>query len=147
MIPIVIGIIIKAMLMSCALLVGRHISMTSMFGRGSTTIGPEQTHADRLITNNRTHNSSCPTGENTVSQMPEIPKVNFNINVFHPSASSIPTNNKNKNSSSDNQFKINNKKTEFNFLSMLKNVDNDSVDNKFSDDRRVNQLRPRTLSI
>lgn len=149
LIPIIIIIFIKTMLISCTLFVGRQISMTSFFGHGSTSIGSEQIHADRLITNNRTQNSSRPMGEYTVPHIPEMPKVNFNINVFQPIPSSIPTNNKQKISSFDNQFKINNKKAELNFLSMLKNEENDSVDNKNKcfDDLRENQLRPRTLSI
>ncbi|VVC33531.1 Hypothetical protein CINCED_3A021676 [Cinara cedri] len=144
-VPIVIVIIIKTMLVSLALLVGRYVSMKSIFGYGSTTIGPEQTHSDRFTTSSKIDNNirSTASGQHTFAQMPDIPKVNFNINFFHPSSDNMD----NRIKCNNNQFKLNFKKNESNFISMLKNEDNDSVDNTSVNDLRLNKPRSRTLSI
>lgn len=142
LVPIIIIIIIKTMLLSCALLVGRQLSMKSLFGYGGTSIGSRPT-------NNGSNNSTHPMipAQSTIPQIPEVPKVNFNINLFHPS-SSIDYGNRIKDSSLpfDNKLKMNYNKQN-NLIAMLKNEVNDSVDSKESTDRVAKIPRHRTMSF
>lgn len=142
LIPIVIVIIIKTILISSALLVGRSLSMKYIFGYGGTSIGPGPIGNDQFKTNDRIHNSFHPvtSAQYTNPQIPELPKVNFNINLFHPS----PT--KNTHFAFDDKFQINYAK-ESNLIAMLKNKEIDSVDSKGFKDLSKRVPRHRTLSI
>lgn len=80
------------------------------------------------------------------TQMPAMPKFNFNINLFHPNTSFS-----HQKSSKDTSFSINNEKiTSYeandSLISMLKNEEIDCVDNKniYAVEKR---RRHRTLSI
>lgn len=141
LIPIVIVIIIKTIFLSCSLLVGRSLSMKYIFGYGSSTIGSEPTSNDQYNTNKRI-NSFHPitSAQNATTHIPELPKVNFNINLFHPS----PT--ENTQFSFDNKFKINYAK-ESNLIAMLKNKEIDSVDSKGFNNPTKKVRRHRTLSF
>lgn len=133
------------MLLSCALLVGRSLNMKSMFGYGGTSIGSGPI-------NNGANNSTRPmtSTQNTVTQRPELSKVNFNINLFHPSSSidygkiindtSISFGNK------ANELKMKYNKQN-NLLSMLKNKVNDSVDSKECTNIIEKKHRHRTMSF
>lgn len=142
MVPIIIIVIIKLMLLSCALLVGRSLSMKSMFGYGGTTIGSGPTYNG---TNNSTHPMNL--AQSPVTQIPEVPKVNFNINLFHPS-SSIDYGKRIKDTSFsfDNELKKKYNKQK-NLISMLKNEVNDSVDSKECTDLIAKRHRHRTMSF
>lgn len=120
--------------------------MKSMFGYGSTTIGPEQPYTNKLNTNNVTDNSSLLTEfiQTASSQISEIPKYNFNINLFRPNSFD---NNIEKKKKGNKQLKINFSEKEDNLILMVKNEDNDNIDSKGLKDKYLNQLRPRTLSI
>lgn len=148
MVPIIIIIIIKTLLLSCALLIGRNLSMKSMFGYGSTSIGPGPTNNERCAANDKINNSihSMVSEQHIPTQMPEMPKFNFNINLFTPNSSFS-----HQNFSKDTSFKVNKEniiddEANNSLISMLKNKEIDSVDNKniyLVEKRR----RHRTLSI
>jgi len=121
--------------------------MKSVFGFGSTTVGSE------IPINNRTHNSGTylPSSAQRagVQMSSEIPKVNFNINLFHPNQNiDHGRGRKLKNTyySFDDELKINYKKQN-NLISMLKNEANDSVDSKDHKDLTVKKRLHRTLSF
>ncbi|XP_025192442.1 uncharacterized protein LOC112592552 isoform X2 [Melanaphis sacchari] len=142
LIPIIIIITIKTIFLSCALLVGRSLSMKYIFGYGGSTIGPGPTGNDYCKTNDKINNSFHPTtsAQHGIPQISELPKVNFNINLFHPS----PT--ENSHFSFNDKFKINHVK-ESNLIAMLKNKEIDSVDSKGFNDLSKKAPRHRTLSI
>jgi len=142
LIPIVIIIIIKTIFLSSALLVGRGLRMKYLFGYGDSTIGSEPTNNNQYMTNKRINNSFLPTtsAQNTTTQLPQLPKVNFNINLFHPSQT------QNTQFSYDNKFKINYTK-ESNLIAMLKDKEIDSVDSKDFKNLKKKAPRHRTLSI
>lgn len=142
LIPIVIIIIIKTIFLSSALLVGRSLKMKYLFGYGDSTIGSEPTNNTQYMTNKRINNSFLPatSAQNTTTQLPQLPKVNLNINLFHP----IPT--QNTQLSYDNKFKINYTK-ESNLIAMLKDKEIDSVDSKDFNTVTKRAPRHRTLSI
>lgn len=142
LVPIIVIIIIKVMLLSCALLVGRNLTMKSMFGYGETSIGSGPTNKG---TNNSTHPMNL--AQSPVTQIPEVPKVNFNINLFHPS-SSIDYGKRIEDTSFsfDNELKMKSNKQN-NLISMLKNKVNDSVDSKECTDLTVKRHRHRTMSF
>lgn len=142
MIPIVIVIIIKTIFLSSALLVGRSLSTKNLFGYGSSTIGSGQAYNDQLMGNKRTDNTFNPKSsvQNLTTQIPQLPKVNFNINLLHPS----PT--QNTPFSYDEKFKINYAK-ESNLIAMLKDKEIDSVDSKDFNKPLKKAPRHRTLSI
>lgn len=93
------------------------------------------------MTNKRINNSFLPatSAQNTTTQLPQLPKVNFNINLFQPS----PTQNT---KFSYDKFKINYTK-ESDLIAMLKNKEIDSVDSKDFNDLTKRAPRHRTLSI
>lgn len=146
MIPIIIIIIIKALLLSCALLLGRQLNMKSVFGYGGTSIGPEST-------SNRGFNKNTITKDNSSHpiasvQHPQLPKMNLNFNFFHPNSSN------NKVILPDDYNLVFNRKCnkinqniEHDLASMLKDKDNDSVDSKISEELIKIKPRHRTLSI
>lgn len=142
MIPLVIVIIIKTIFLSSALLVGRSLSMKYIFGYGDTSIGPGPIGNDQCKTNDRVNHSFHPvtSAQHTTTQIPELPKVNFNINLFHPS----PT--KNTSFAFDDKFQISYAK-ESNLIAMLKNKEIDSVDSKGFKDLSKKVPRHRTFSI
>ncbi|XP_060841892.1 chloride channel CLIC-like protein 1 [Rhopalosiphum padi] len=143
LIPIIIIIIIKTIFLSTALLVGRGLSMKYIFGYGGSTIGPGPTGNHQCRTNDRINNSfhPVPTIQHTTSQIPELPKVNFNVfnlgSTENTHFSFEPINDK---------FKINYKK-ESNLIAMLKNKEIDSVDSKSFNGLSKKAHRHRTLSI
>lgn len=147
MVPIIIIIIIKTMLLSCALLVGRNLSMKSIFGYGGTSIGAAPTYNDTSVANNKTHSSFCP-AQYAIPQTPETPKVNFNINLFHHSSSIS-----NRKSRRDISFSYDNElqykcARENDLTAMLKNEENDRVDSKNVDNVTAKKRkRHRTSSI
>jgi len=148
MVPIIVIIIIKVMLLSVALLVGRSLSIKSMFGFGNTSIG------SGVPTSNRTNNCvTHPTSsaQQAVAQTSEVPKVNFNINLFHPSQSIDNEQGgrmlRNSYYSFNDELKINYIKRN-DMISMLKNEANDSVDSKErKPNLTVKRHRHRTLSF
>jgi len=142
LIPIVLIIIIKTMFLSSALLVGRSLSIKNLFGFCDSTIGSEPTNNSQYMTNKGINNSFLPatSAQNTTTQLPQLPKVNFNINLFHPS----PT--QNTQFSYDNKFKINYTK-ESNLIAMLKDKEIDSVDSKDLNNFTKRAPIHRTLSI
>lgn len=151
LVPIVLIIIIKTTLLACALLVGRHLNIKSMFGYGSTSIGSGPSNNGRFTTNNRTNNCTHSTNtEPTAAQIPAAPKINFNINFLQPSPSTFDS----KNLMGSNNFSFNrgnlklNHRQENDLISMLKHKENDSVDSsKNCNDLIVEKPRHRTLSI
>lgn len=149
MVPIIIIIIIKTLLLSCALLIGRNLSMKSMFGYGSTSIGPGPTNNERYATSENINNSIHPvvSSQYIPTQMPATPKFNFNINLFHPNSSFSHENfNKDTSFSIDNE-KVTNYEANNSLVSMLKNKEIDSVDNKNMDYPVGKRRRHRTLSF
>lgn len=150
LIPIIVIIFIKTTLFACALLVGRHLNIKSMFGYGSTSIGSGPSNNGRFTTNNRANNCThSTTAENKAAQIPAAPTINFNVNFSHPNPSIIDSNQTIR----SNNFLFNrgnlklNSKQENNFIEMLKNKENDSVDSKDCNDLIVRKSRHRTLSI
>lgn len=148
MVPIIIIIIIKTLLLSCALLIGRNLSMKSMFGYGSTSIGPGPTNNERCATSDKINNSIHPmvSAQYIPTQMPATPKFNFNINLFHPNSSFSHQNSSKDASFSINDKNITNHEANDSLISMLTNEEIDSVDNKniYPVEKR---RRHRTLSI
>uniref|UniRef100_A0A2S2P515 Chloride channel CLIC-like protein 1 n=1 Tax=Schizaphis graminum TaxID=13262 RepID=A0A2S2P515_SCHGA len=144
LIPIVIIIIIKTIFLSTALLVGRSLSMKYIFGYGSSTIGREPTDNHQCRINDRINHSSHPvtTAQHTTSQIPALPKVNFNI--FNLGGSTENTNFSFE--PINDKFKINYRK-ESNLIAMLKNKEIDSVDSKGFNGLGKKAPRHRTLSI
>lgn len=143
MIPIVIVVIIQTIFLSCSLLVGRNLNTKYLFGYGGATIGSGPSNNDQYMTNKRINNSfhSTTPVQHTTPQITELPKVNFNINLFHPN----PTENT-LSSYYDGKLKINHTK-ESNLIAMLKNKEIDSVDSKYVNDLIKHPPRHRTLSI
>lgn len=147
MVPIIIIIIIKTMLLSCALLVGRNLSMKSIFGYGGTSIGAAPTYNGNFVTNDRTHSSVHP-AQYAIPQTPETHKVNFNINLFHQSSSIS-----NRKSRRDISFSYDNEvqykcTRENDLIAMLKNEEIDRVDSKDVDNVTAKKRkRHRTSSI
>lgn len=149
LVPVIIIIVIKTMLLSCALLVGRNLSMRSIFGYGSTSIGSGPSNNDNSNTNNRANQSSGPThgtsNQHAIIQQPQIPKVNFNINLFHPSSSIDHTNKIRDNSlfsfGTQKMNHIENKT----LISMLKNKDIDSVDHIRTKEPKVGRHRAMSM--
>lgn len=117
--------------------------MKYIFGYGGSTIGPGPTGNHQCRTNDRINNSfhPVPTIQHTTSQIPELPKVNFNVfnlgSTENTHFSFEPINDK---------FKINYKK-ESNLIAMLKNKEIDSVDSKSFNGLSKKAHRHRTLSI
>ncbi|XP_025412459.1 uncharacterized protein LOC112684937 [Sipha flava] len=149
-VPIIIVIFIKSFLLAIALLVGRSLSMKSVFGYGGTSIGSGPTINDQNNTYSRTNNNTQPTTRvlPTITHMPQIPKVNLNINLFHPS-NIVDDCKKIENNTSfliNNKLKTN-KKNLSNLIEMLKNKEIDSVDSKNADSLAVKRYRHRTLSF
>lgn len=145
MVPIIIIIIIKTLLLSCALLLGRTLSMKSIFGYGGTSIGSEPTN-NRSTKNMITKDDiSHPI---TSVQHAELPKMNLNFNFFHPNSSDnkmvLP---EDYHFAFNSKFNMRNQKIEHDLPSMLKNKVNDSVDSKISEEFIKIKPRHRTLSI
>lgn len=139
------------MLLACALLVGRHLSMKSIFGYGSTSIGPGPSNTEKLNSNISSPNvNTHPTtsAQCIYPQSPDKTNVNFNINLFHPSS-----NNFSRNLMRDASFSIKkmlkiNHTNESNLIAMLKNKEIDSVDSSKSNKcLKAKKSRHRTLSI
>lgn len=141
------------MLLSCALLVGRNLSMKSIFGYGSTSIGSGSSKNENANKNIRakqsrggqTHGNLA---QHIIDHQLQIPKFNFNINLFHPS-SSVDRENKigdNNLFAFDNE-KIKNRIDNETLISMLKNKDIDSVDNVRPKELTVRGHRHRTMSM
>lgn len=149
-VPIIIIIFIKSFLLAIALLVGRSLSMKSVFGYGGTSIGSGPTNNDQNNTNNRTNSNIQPTTGvlPTVTHMPHIPKVNFNINLFHHNQAIDYSKTMEKKTylSINNKLKTNEKYPN-NLIEMLKNKEIDNVDSKYDDSLAVKRYRHRTLSI
>lgn len=150
LIPIFVIIIIKTTLLACALLVGRHLNIKSMFGYGSTSIGSDPSNNRKFIPNSRTNNcTQSINSEHAAAQIPAVPKINFNINFLQPSSSTIGG--RNIAESSNFLFNRDNLKMNYNqendLISMLKNKEIDSVDNINCNDLIVKRPRHRTLSI
>lgn len=145
MIPLVIIIVIKTIFLSSALLVGRSLSTSYLFGYdGNSTIGPTPSNNNQLNTKNKTNNSFQPTAsvQNPTTQISKLPNINFNINLLNPS----PSPNRYTHFSIDDTFKMNNTKHN-NLIAMLKNKEIDSVDSKGFNDLMKKVPRHRTLSI
>lgn len=143
LVPIIIFIIIKTMLLSCALLVGRSVSMKSIFGYGSSTIGSgPSSNIERADQNNRNR-----PGQSTATQKSELPNVNFNINLFQPS----PIANRNQTNNTSllygNPFEINGNKKKNTVKPMLENLSVESVDGIVPRITTRTTRRHRTLSI
>jgi len=122
LVPIIIIVVIKTLLLSCALLVGRSLSMKSIFGYGGTSIGQRPANNEKYESSNITNNDARPnnSAQYIDTRIPELPKFNFNINLFHPSS-----NIDHRNSRRDTSLSFNN-----DLISMLKNKDIDGVDSK-----------------
>lgn len=138
------------MLLACALLVGRSLSMKSIFGYGSSTIGSESSNYNREpVANNGTNQRShfITSAQHAVTQLPKIPNVNLNINLFHPTQSLVQ--NKSREDSAFS-FGYNSKikcSRDSDLISMLKNKDIDSVDSNNFDNSITKRPRHRTMSF
>jgi len=146
LVPIVVLIIVKVMLLSCALLVGRSMNMKSVFGFGDTSIGASVPVNDTTVNDSITSTSFA---QHTIPQTPEVPKVNFNINLFHSGQSADYGRGRaqrNTYYSFDKELKIDYKKQN-NFVSMLKNETNDDVDSKDCQKLTIKRRQHRTLSV
>lgn len=145
LVPLIIITIIKTMLLVCGLYLGRHLSLKSMFGYGSTTIGPGPSSAGGL--NSNPNINTHPLTSAQYMKTPDKTHVSFNINLIHPSQNNLSGNLlRDASFSIGNELKINHKK-ESNLISMLKNEEIDSVDSKNNRRLKVKTPRHRTLSI
>lgn len=143
------------MLLAIALLVGRSLSMKSVFGYGGTSIGSGPTNNEQLNANNRTNYNTHPTThpttsvQPTVAHVPQMPKVNFNINLFHHNQTVENSKVMSKNTSFliKNGLKANRNNPNY-LIEMLKNKEIDSVDSNNCGSLTVEKhIRHRTLSI
>ncbi|XP_050541170.1 uncharacterized protein LOC126905484 [Daktulosphaira vitifoliae] len=147
MIPIIIIVVIKTLLYSCALLVGRGLSMKSMFGFGDTAINSDNRH--QHLKNNTFLNtcnlctaagSICNSVTSNTLPAFDNQKLNININLFKSENSNSglslaggPSTDKNKTITHWNKIKA---------------LDDRSVINDETDSKSlVHRVRPRKMSL
>ncbi|XP_050438362.1 uncharacterized protein LOC126844303 isoform X2 [Adelges cooleyi] len=144
MIPIIIIIVIKMLFLSCALLVGRGLSMKSMFGMGDMSVGSESRN---MNAGNNTFKQSCDvctTARPNSTALPEFDqqKLNININLFNPETtnySGIGTTSKPRISVKD--------KIKINYPDKSESLMNRSENNDMEVKSLTFKKRPRKMSL